>query len=87
MADGLIDIIQSRLPQTAVQATGNDNKWVKIYDMKNEIGIYNTIPWQNTAGVNELEVFGEKFNVKNERRIHRRLCDTFAAAIINRNIR
>ena len=91
MADGLIDIIQPRLPiiHKVEDKTRNNYRWIKVYDMRDDLNGYWNIPFQNpnVKGVNLLEVIGNKVNLKAEKKIDKEFNFEHANKVIFRNIR
>ena len=93
MARGLIEVIEPRLPDLASTNTPymsakikEEHKWVKIYDMRDEIGM--NLNAQVNPGPNcEIEVAGTKTNARYERKLDRYFMEAQAAATINRCVR
>jgi len=59
-------------------------KWIKIHDMRNELGMWNAPFWSN---ISDLEIEGRKYNIKQERKWMRKLYGNAAIKIIQRNVR
>ena len=68
MADGLINIIQDRLPYELIKTAHNDKyKWIKIHDMSD--GPITPYYVKNISDNSSMEILGEKANVKLMRKI------------------
>ena len=93
MADGLISVICPKLPIdiSNLSSENNQYKWVKIYDMREDIGQPINCPWNNNnnnnSGNNELEVVGKIFGFKVEKQITKLFFKEKAASLINKAIR
>jgi len=80
MAEGLLDIIQSRLSVSRVRRESMEYEWVKIYEGVKGNG--------NVIGINSgLEVCGNKLNIRTEKKIDKELILTSALRVIERFIR
>jgi len=90
MADGLIDIIQPRLPKMKkINKKSKEYQWMKIYDMREELKGHLNIESQcyNIKGNSLLEVIGTKLNLKTDKRIDKEFGIIKASEVFNRNIR
>jgi len=88
MADGLIDILQPRLPLVSNIVRTNDKyKWIKIYDMRDTVNSNWTSPTHNTNNNSVFEVKGNKANLKVEKLIEREYMMKTASIVLQRNVR
>ena len=105
MADGLLDLILYRLPDVmsqgelsrATKPMKSEYTWIKICDMKEELG--GDFPVQGSSNINpngivttgtttiKLELTGQKANKKIEKKWDQCYFKNHAAALINKNIR
>jgi len=89
MSDGLLDLIEPRLPVekgSKTQASPSNYKWVKIYDMRDEVNGNWTVPTQspisNPNAIPDLEVWGAKLNWKLDKKIDKTFSVKYAAELI-----
>ncbi len=92
MADGIIELVGPRLPptQTAAQIQPLAHptyRWIKVFDMREELRGCMAVAYQNSKGTPELELAGKKINVRTERRSERILAADWAALVIQKNAR
>jgi len=91
MANGLIDIIEPRLPVNTETKVKQDEKykWIKIYDMRDDVGGNWYTPFQNLNNKSgtALEIIGNKINLKTDRRIDKEFAILHANNVISRVIR
>lgn len=90
MADGLIDIIQPRLPiNTGAQVERSDSyRWIKIYDMKDDVGgTWSTSSQNPNAKGGTLEVTGSKLNLKADKKVDKEFAIVYATTVVSRTVR
>ncbi len=91
MSDGIIELVEPRLPPVAdptIQThLPSPYRWIKIYDMREELCHSLVVAYQNSKGNPEIEICGRKVNVKAERRVEKAISASWAIPIIQRNIR
>ena len=83
MADGMIDIIEPRLPINTSKSSSKERKykWIKIYEREEDL--CNIM----RGGFGEVEIVGRKIHYFHEKKHHREICGDYAAVIIQRNVR
>ncbi len=94
----MLELIEPRLPCVAAASAVRKSaeptseklyKWVKIYDMRDEVnGIWSVPapnPSTNSAAGPDLEIWGSKVVAKTEKRIDKVFTLTYAADVLQRN--
>lgn len=88
MAEGMIEIIEPRLPTISrgimPDIIKSEYKWVKICDSREDAC---ALPSQISNVTNELQIYGDKILPKDVKKYDRNFLEVQASSIINRNVR
>ncbi len=72
---------------TSAVTSASCYRWIKIYDVRDEVGLNATTQLVHTPRMNDLEAVGHSISAKAIKRVDRYLRMKDAIAVINRNVR
>ena len=88
MADSMMDLLDPRLPEGKkyINAEFGDYKWIKVYDMRDDMNGNWFVPMQN-PNINTMELYGDKVNMKADKKSERQFERGLAIKVLSRNVR